>query len=151
MVNYLDSALPGSEPFIRVFIDKVMMMREDNCCDINSSPVKFIHDFYVLVAMKVFEANNLLVLCHSVKEGLTLGTEKCVRDEDRMYLKNRKESVVIKLRESMKNALAPFGESKYLTSYLSLTSAYNLKPIYAVNGDTKRRFFTGPIQVERDG
>lgn len=71
MVNYLDSALPGSEPFIRVFTDKVMMMRQDNCCDVNSSPVKFIHDFYVLVAMKVFEANNLLALCYSLKEGLT--------------------------------------------------------------------------------
>lgn len=68
-----------------------------------------------------------------------------------MYLKNRKESVVIKLRDSMKNALGLFGESKYLTSYLSLTSSYNQKPIYAVNGDSKRRFFTGPVQVERDG
>lgn len=71
IVNYLDSALPGSESFIRVFTEKVMLMRKDNCCDINSSPVKFIHDFYVLVAMKIYEANNLLALCYSLKEGLT--------------------------------------------------------------------------------
>lgn len=71
MVNYLDSALPGSEPFIKVFTEKVKMMRNDNCCDINSSPVKFIHDFYILVAMKIYEASTLLALCYSLKEGLT--------------------------------------------------------------------------------
>lgn len=68
-----------------------------------------------------------------------------------MYLKNRKDSVLIKLRDSMKNALAPFDESKYLTGYLSLTSSYNHKPIYAVNSDSQRRFYTGPVQVEREG
>lgn len=78
MVNYLDSALPGSEPFIRVFTEKVKMMRNDNCCDINSSPVKFIHDFYILVAMKIYEASNLLALCYSLKEGLTNeGKSRC--------------------------------------------------------------------------
>lgn len=74
-----------------------------------------------------------------------------MRSEDRLYLKNRKDSVLIKLRDSMKSALAPFDESKYLTAYLSLTSAYSNKPIYAVNSDSRRRFFTGPIQVEREG
>lgn len=71
--------------------------------------------------------------------------------EDKLYLKNRKDSVLIKLRDSMKNALEPFDEPKYLTAYLSLTSTWNDKPIYAVNGDSQRRFFTGPVQVERDG
>lgn len=71
MVNYLDSTIPGSEPFIKIFIDKVLLMRNDNCCDINSSPVKFIYDFYVLIAMKVYEANNLLALCYAMKEKLT--------------------------------------------------------------------------------
>lgn len=68
-----------------------------------------------------------------------------------MYLKNRKNSVLIKLRDSMKNALAPFDEPKYLTAYLKLTCTYNHKPIYAVNGDSQRRFYTGPVQVEREG
>lgn len=51
----------------------------------------------------------------------------------------------------MKNALKPFDEPKYLTGYLSLSPTYYDKPIYAVNGDSQRRFFTGPVQVERDG
>lgn len=61
------------------------------------------------------------------------------------------ESVADKLRISMKTALTPFNESKYLTSYLNLKAAYNDKPIVAVNADSKRRFYTGKIQVEREG
>lgn len=76
IVNYLDSALPGSEPFIQVFTDKVKEMRNDTGCNINSSPVKFIHDFYILVAMKIYEASNLLSLCYSLKEGLTSQGER---------------------------------------------------------------------------
>lgn len=147
MVNYLDSALPGSDPFIKIFIDKVIMMRDDNHCDINSSPIKFIHDFYVLVAMKIYEAFNLMSLCYAMKDELSHRKEL----ENEIYLENRKEAVAKKLRISMRNALAPFNESKYLSSYLKLEADFKDKAIVAVNSDSKRKFYTGAVLVERTG
>lgn len=76
IVNYLDSTLPGSEPFIEVLMEKARTIRHDNS-DINSSAVKFIHDFYVLVAMKIYEASNLLAFSNLLKEKLTKKSE-CV-------------------------------------------------------------------------
>ncbi|CRL00495.1 CLUMA_CG013756, isoform A [Clunio marinus] len=148
MVNYLDLTLPGSETFMKTFTDKAILMRNEHCCDVKSSPIKFVHDFYLLIAMKIYEANNLLALCYTLKDELS---DADVRDENQSYLNNRKVTVGDKLQLSMKNSLAQFEDSKYLTSYLNLTSQIDDKPILAVNCNSKRKFYTGDIKVERQG
>lgn len=147
LVNYLDTSLPGSDPFIKVFVDKALKMRDDNHCDVNSSPVKFVHDFYLLIASKLYEAFNLMSLCYTIVNEMSPGK----LEENESFLQKRKEAVMKKLRLSMENALLPFNEPKYLSSYLRLEAISRDQPILAVNEHSKRKFYTGSVLVKQIG
>lgn len=160
MVNYLDVTALGSETFMATFIDRVKLLRGNNACEVNSSPVKFVYDFYLLIALKVHEASSLLSACYALQEKLKNKNASCSlscighesdNESYESYLNNRKVAALAKLRVSMKNSLEQLEEPKYLSAFINLSPVIDCKPILALNGESKKKFYTGPETVEREG